>query len=118
VKWNPAKVIEQICRETARAASQAIRSASPAVPHRGSSAGTTGGSLSSAVLSRAFVQAKEWGAVIRWSTLGQTGLFFHDGTPRQKARPFVLAPEPAAVKQRLQADAEKHWAKRAERVGQ
>ncbi len=117
MKWRLDKVIERIARGVARKAAAAIRGAAPRVQHRDGSAaaGAVGGSLVKAILSPAFVRVSRWGAVLQWHSLGQEGLWFRNGTSRQKARPFELSPDPAAVTAEIQADAEAFWERRARR---
>jgi hypothetical protein len=115
--WLPAKVIYRHCLATARAAARAIRSAPERVEHRGFVGGATGGSLANTVTRTGFVVLRRWGAVLKWSTLGQAGLFFRDGTPRQKPRPFETAPAVPPLVADIRADAVQHYAARARRVG-
>lgn len=112
-KWNPGKVIERAARRLQQQASRAIASAPATVPHRGSTPGQTGGSLSRAVAARGLVVVKRWGAVIQWHSLGQKFLWFVEGTKRQKARPVPLVPDVAKLTSELQEDAQRHYEARA-----
>lgn len=118
MNWRPDKVIQRILRETARAAAAEIRSSAPRVQHRDGSrpAGDVGGSFVTEVSRKDFIRETPWGGVMEWARLGQRIMWFVNGNKRQKARPVVLFPEPEAVRQALQDDAERYWADRASRV--
>lgn len=115
--WRADKVIQRKLLATARAAARSIRSAKDRVPHRGDKGFGLGGSLANAITRAGFMLARAWGGVLRWSTLGQAGMFFHDGTPRQAARPFPTAPDVPELRAELQADAARYWRARAAAVG-
>lgn len=107
-KWHPGKVIEPFARALQHRASRAIRSAAPHVPHK-DAGGAVGGTLARAVLAKDLVRVKAWGAIIRWSSLGQVFLFFVEGTTKQKPRPVPLRPDIPKMVAALQKSAAAHF---------
>lgn len=112
MKWRPDKVIERVARALCQRAAAQIRGGAAHVPNEGSS-GPVGGSLAQQVAARSFVLLRPWGAVLPWSRLGQKFLWFVEGTSRQRPRPVDTIPDKADLTRQLQADAERHWQKRA-----
>lgn len=108
-------IVQHAKRSQKRLASQ-IRSARPRKKHRGNK-GSLGGSLPKLVQSSSLLVRKKWGAVIRYSDLGQKLLWFHRGTVRQGARPLDFTPDEQALARDVESDAARHY-ERADRKRQ
>ena len=118
MKWNPGKVLAEIAYGVARKAAAQVRASAPRVAHRAGKnpAGEIGGSIARYILRKDFVRWDRTKAVLQFHALGPEALWFRNGTSRQKARPFDLLPDPGQVRQKLEADARKHFAKRVQRM--
>lgn len=106
--WRPGPVLVKEARLLQRRVADSIRSSRP--PERG---GAPGGTLGRRVRARGLVREKRWGAVIAWSSLGDTLTFFRRGTRRgQPARPLQLVPDRKRIRSAVLRSARAHFKRR------